>query len=122
MDNVNKDEIQAASPWGILGSWICVPLDATREDIIIAAKQMAIIDFSDEFVADRLYGGFRCPDCEDKRHIYINSGQFTYLGENFMLMPGKRNATWHELISANQNNDGGFIGGGLFTEDVPDHD
>jgi len=110
-----KESIQGASPWGLLGCWICVPLDASNEEIIEAAKSYAMIDFSDELIADRLYGGFGCEN-PDKRHIFISAGQFTYTGNNSRLISSDRINKWVELIEMNEDN---FKGDGPFTEDAP---
>lgn len=112
--------IQRASSWGLLGCWMCVPLDADKNEIISAAKDYACLDFDDFLVADRLYGGFGCED-PNKRHIYISAGQFTYLGQNDVLTKEDRENQWNRLIKENKNTKEArlFIGDGPFTEDIP---
>ena len=103
--------------FGLLGGWICIPRDLDDEDFIAkeAARHMAL-DFPIELIKDRLYGGFLCDD-EDRVHVYVAAGQFTYLGCNDKLDKQDRLKVWTDLIGANPPEH--FIGIGPFCSDAP---
>ncbi len=115
MSEINPDTIQGAGSWGLFGCWLCVPVNADKNEVIKSAKERGSIDFDDRLVEQRLYGGFKCTH-ENKRHVYIATGQFTYLGTNTDLSPEDRKDQWEELMHHNSDS---YIGGGPFCDDAP---
>jgi hypothetical protein len=114
MADANPKELQRVA-FGLLGAWICVPIDVDEDEAVEFAKSVAALQFPSHLVRDRLYGGFRC-DHPDKRHVYVASGQYTYLGTNSPLSKEDRLDMWRELL---ENNPDDFLGGGPFCDDAP---
>lgn len=105
---------------GLLGSWWCVPLDATAEEIAeVISTSSGEAAYSVEQVPSRLFGGFRCQD-GGRRHVYHAGGHYTFLspGANTPMDAGARSCLYVELIAA-QREDSGFVGGGPCCEDAP---
>ena len=107
--------------WSLLCEWWCVPISADINEVL--TKIMATTtapSVSSELVRNRLYGGFKCNDHTDCRHVAFNTGQFTWLNpeDNTLLTAEERCEFWKEAIDASRES-GQFIGGGLFCEDAP---
>ena len=111
--------------WGLLGEWWCVTLDLTTAEEEVMLETIRDANFAGqhpqecslEFIRDRLYGGFPCGNDEHRRHVYFNSGQYSYMAASegrFWANDG-RGDCWQEL---DENNVGAaaWIGGGPFTE------
>lgn len=117
MSRIAKKKIQPVGKFGLLGCWLCIPLDADKKEVVKCAKDRAALSFDEDLIKDRLYGGFKCSD-PNKRHVFISAGQFTYLGKNRKLEPQDRFEQWYKLLKENPDH---FIGGGLFSEDAPNN-
>lgn len=113
----DNDGIQRLG-WALLSEWWCVPVGANEEKVlekIAKVSQIGLVVKGDlSLIKDRLYGGFKCEE-ENKRHVFFATGNYTYLGENSEAEPSHRQEDWKKLLTAGN----GFVGGGLFTEDVP---
>jgi hypothetical protein len=103
--------------WSPLSAWICVPFDATDAECAEAARCMAACPMTvpDALVVDRLYGGFKCGNSDDRRHVFVASGEYTYFGVNEPNGAEQRAETWRELIARDNH----YVGGGPFTADAP---
>lgn len=97
--------------WGLFGEWWCVPVDQTPEEqagLTRKCKAELGAGFAacpDEQIADRLYGGFPCPDAPTRRHVYFAEAQYSYrragLGDYDANDAGHRAECWKRLLEAN---------------------
>ena len=106
--------------WSLLGEWWCVDIAAPPDEI--AETIAASTEFPADLVADRLFGGFRCAEDDDRRHIHYAAGHFCYSNPecNTLLKPHERHGVWDELIELNKGKNGRFVGGGPFADDAPE--
>lgn len=108
---------------GLLGGWLCASPEATDADLITSARKLNDLDVPDALVLDRLFGGFRCGDYPERRHIYYAIGWYTFLNPsaNEPMTPADRAAVWAELMEdeGNRTGPGRFIGGGPCCADAP---
>ena len=110
--------------WALLGQWWCIRVDATAEEqaeLIRRIKEnMQFERCPDEWVADRLYGGFRC-DHKDRRHVYFAAGEYSHIeaGNNHFWANDAehRQDTWVTLLE--HDNAGNALLDGPFTSDAP---
>lgn len=114
-----KAKIQRVG-WKLLTSWWCVPVDAKKEDLLreIVKREDGPSTLYD-VIQDRCFGGFRCED-PSNRHVLHSTGHYTYIGDNWPMEEGEREKIWNDLLKENATGDGRFIGGGPFTDDVPE--
>jgi hypothetical protein len=105
--------------WRLCSEWLCVAKDVTEEELTQHYKEMVSGPIATpEQIADRMYGGFHCPEDENRIHIYHDSGAYTYSGTNTGLHPDDRKAVWTTLLGAEGNFDQPFHEGNIFTKDV----
>lgn len=105
--------------WSLLGQWFCVRASTPEEPclaLIVEALGVSVPVRDPALIRDRLYGGFACEDYPDRRHVYMNTGAYTYTRPelNKPLTEDERRATWKDLIEAN-----GEPGNGPFTNAGP---
>ena len=112
--------------WGLFGQWWCVPTDATPEEqasLVRKVKKEMGDDFAacpDEWIADRLYGGFTCPEAS-RRHVYFAGMQYSYIaageGRYWANDAEGRASQWADLLE--HNGDQNPLLDGPFTSDAP---
>lgn len=108
--------------WSLLMEWWCVPVDmSTIEEQEFLKKLRTklgdnFVPCPIEYIRDRLYGGFLCSDCEHRRHVAFNTGQYSYTGaqhgEFRPLDSSERIEQWELLREPNE-----WIGEGPFVGD-----
>ena len=111
--------------WALLGQWWCVPADMTPDEqtkmLGDLKDDMLFIGCPDEYIADRLYGGFPCSRQEDRRHVYFAAGEYSFLaareGRYWANDSANRQRTWETLLT--NNNDPAPPLNGPFTADAP---
>jgi hypothetical protein len=99
--------------FGLLGEWWCAPANMSEADCLKAIVPETLVAATPEMIRERLYGGFGCAE-PSRRHIYHDTGAYTYLGENSHLDEAERRAQWGKLIEEN-----GEPGAGPFTAAGP---
>lgn len=106
--------------WGLFGSWYCAPLDTSDEDVaaaVIAKEGDPNYDMT--LTPSRLFGGYRCADDPNRRHVYHAGGLYTYTGTNYPLSRIERAGHWHAHLADHREGPGRFIGGGPCCADAP---
>lgn len=112
----------------LLGGWFCIPDDmpedtALTKIISLVNEREALlleIPVSDpELVRDRLFGGFKCAEDENRRHVYFALGCYTFINseKNTPLSAENRKEIWDTLTAKEHKNN--FCGGTNFTKDAP---
>ncbi len=113
-----EGKVVRAGRWGLLGCWYCVPVDLSEDEIVKQLLDGVGAPVTDPaLIKDRCYGGFFC-EREDRRHVYFNAGQYTYVNpeNNKPLDRMDRARSWAKLL---EQNPGQFLGDGPFTADSP---
>jgi hypothetical protein len=110
--------------WGLFGEWWCVPVDMTESEKRAFLQRLRDNMGSDfcrcplEYIEDRLFGGFECADCEDRRHVHFATGHYSFLaaeqGRYWPLPWSDTREVWHKLF---EKNEGHIKGDGPFTND-----
>ena len=110
------------SQWGLLGEWWCVAADLSVDEQERMAEmirtELQLGNCPLDYVHDRLFGGFPCANSDERRHVYLNSGAYSYIAasEGGSQTPnGRRGDTWEELLDANVGQNA-YVGGGPWTE------
>lgn len=109
--------------WSLLGEWWCIPVDQTPEEqaamIYKARDGMLLRGCPDEFIADRMFGGFPCANETWRRHVYFHSGAYSFIaaGEGEFWANDGRRETWRTLLKNNPKLSPTFDG--PFTSDAP---
>ena len=109
--------------WGVLGEWWCVPVDQAeeeREDMLSAIRDDLGMDFARcplEYIEDRLFGGALCDAGPNRRHVYFQTGGYSFLAAQrgeFWAHSGRWRC-WERLLESPTK----FIGDGPFADDFP---
>jgi len=100
-----------AGTWSLLAQWACVPVDLTEEEeqqFLEDARASMGSDFAAcplEYVRDRMFGGFLCPDNPNRRHVCYSTGSYSFLaareGRFWPLDANRRAEIFAEIRTAN---------------------
>lgn len=121
----DREIIQAGG--GLFTQWICMPADATESEEAEAVRQIKENILGDpfdacpnEYIADRMYGGFECPE-PGRTHVLHQGMQYSYLSADearyWPLESDERISTWKDL--ARENAGQKFDINAPFTKDFP---
>lgn len=120
--NLESGKIYPVS-MALLGAWFCIEITMSEQSIADFLWDKIkydnnILEIPTENKAlfkDRLFGGFRCADDANRRHIYFALGYYTFLGGEQSPMSKKdRGSVFKELIEHNKST---WLGDGPFTND-----
>jgi hypothetical protein len=114
----------------LLGAWFCIDERVPEEENfkkifekIHSSNSILETPGGIELLKDRLYGGFRCAQDENRRHVYFNLSQysFTQPDANVHLTLEERTSWFNRMMEEPLNDpkgtkDGRFIGGKQFME------
>jgi hypothetical protein len=108
----------------IFGGWFCIDKDLPEDealtqivDILQNGNTILEMPVQDkELVRDRLFGGFRCAEDNNRRHIYFALGNYTFCHPemNRAHTQQDRDEDWTDLWNHSKPED--FIAGGPFCE------
>ena len=111
--------------WGLLSQWYCVPVDATTDEqakmINDIKADMMFAGCPDEYIIDRLYGGFTC-EMSERRHVFFAAGEYSFIaahneGRYWANSAASRQDTWERLLKDNADQAPPLDG--PFTADAP---
>ena len=86
--------------WSLLVEWWHAAPGTTEDEILdLFADRIYQLGTTRKQFAQRLYGGFICPNPEGGTHIYLDAGAFTYLGPSQRdYDQDERNTWWKNAI------------------------
>ena len=119
---MSREAVQVS--WRLLGQWWCIPKDQTKAEKDTFLEQVRASlgdDFTScplAYIADRLYGGFRCEEA-DRRHVYFAVAEYSFTraaqGDFWVNDAERRFQTREKLVNDNLDT---YIGDGPFTERI----
>jgi hypothetical protein len=123
MEDLGRKPVLAK--WTLLGELWCLPLDQTEDEqqaFFELLRENQGSDFAacpTKYIADRLYGGFKCYEYPDRHHVIFDTGAYGYLAaaEHSYWPNDGRGEKWDELLKGYPAAD--LIASAPFTEGRP---